>query len=212
MCLNTCFQFLNNITCIFTHFFTYTYFQKIQITLLEQYYQTGPKGLNLLWGVCLILFLMGTDPCMVVSCLLVISWRHGLLYHTFNYNYEFHIFTLKLHVLSSSPLFSPLSIFARLWWSLNLLQVWDESKGATRKDKQSTEITGISQLRKYLRCVWDCNTKETNNTTLTYFQSSVWFHIESYSNMLSIVSVSHFTLISLGVDFSILLISWPNVH
>ena len=110
------------------------------------------------------------------------------------------------------PPFSPLSIFALLWWSLNLLQVWDESKGATRKDKQSTEITGISQLRKYLRCVWDCNTKETNNTTLTYFQSSVWFHIESYFNILSIVSVSHFTLISLGVDFSILLISWPNVH
>ena len=85
MCLNTCFQFLNNITCIFTHFFTHTYFQKTQITLPEQYYQTGPKGLNLLWGVCLILFLMGTDPYMVVSCLLVISWRPGLLYHTYNW-------------------------------------------------------------------------------------------------------------------------------
>ena len=28
MCLNICFQLLNNITYIFTHFFTYTYFQK----------------------------------------------------------------------------------------------------------------------------------------------------------------------------------------
>ena len=35
MCLNTCFQFLNNITRIFIHFFTHTYFQKIQITLLK---------------------------------------------------------------------------------------------------------------------------------------------------------------------------------
>ena len=26
---NTCFQILNNITCLSTHFFTYTYFQKI---------------------------------------------------------------------------------------------------------------------------------------------------------------------------------------
>jgi len=26
--LNTCFQFLNNIICIFIHFFTHTYFQK----------------------------------------------------------------------------------------------------------------------------------------------------------------------------------------
>ena len=28
MCLNTCFQFLNNITCISTYFFTHTNFQK----------------------------------------------------------------------------------------------------------------------------------------------------------------------------------------
>ena len=40
--LNTCFQFLNNITRISTHFFTHTYFQKIQIILLEQCYQTVP--------------------------------------------------------------------------------------------------------------------------------------------------------------------------
>ena len=37
MCLYTCFQFLNNITHIFTH----AYFQKIQTTLLEQCYQTA---------------------------------------------------------------------------------------------------------------------------------------------------------------------------
>ena len=42
MCLNIYFKFLNNITCIFTHFFTHTYFQEIQIKLLEQHYQTGP--------------------------------------------------------------------------------------------------------------------------------------------------------------------------
>ena len=35
MCLNTCFQFLNNITHVSTYFFTNTYFQKIQTTLLE---------------------------------------------------------------------------------------------------------------------------------------------------------------------------------
>ena len=33
MCLNAYFQFLNNIICIFTYFFIYTYFQKIQTTL-----------------------------------------------------------------------------------------------------------------------------------------------------------------------------------
>ena len=32
---------LNNITRIFTHFFTHIYFQKIQITLLKQHYQTA---------------------------------------------------------------------------------------------------------------------------------------------------------------------------
>ena len=35
-------QILNNITHIFIHFFTHMYFQKIQIMLLEQYYQTNP--------------------------------------------------------------------------------------------------------------------------------------------------------------------------
>ena len=34
-CLNNSFQRLNNITRIFTHFFTHTYFQKIQTMLLE---------------------------------------------------------------------------------------------------------------------------------------------------------------------------------
>ena len=33
MCLNTRFQFLNNVIHIFKYFFTYTYFQKIQTTL-----------------------------------------------------------------------------------------------------------------------------------------------------------------------------------
>ena len=40
--LSNNFQFLNNIICISTHFFTHTYFQKIQIILLEQRYQTDP--------------------------------------------------------------------------------------------------------------------------------------------------------------------------
>ena len=44
--LNNSFQYLNNITCIFTHFFTHTYFQKLQTTLLEQHYQTSPKYLR----------------------------------------------------------------------------------------------------------------------------------------------------------------------
>ena len=42
-CLNNSFQYLNNITCIFTHFFIHMYFQKIQTTLLKQHYQTNPK-------------------------------------------------------------------------------------------------------------------------------------------------------------------------
>ena len=46
MHLNNSFQFLNNITRIFIHFFTYMYFQKIQITLQEQYYQTGQTTLE----------------------------------------------------------------------------------------------------------------------------------------------------------------------
>ena len=41
ICLNICFQFLNNITRISIYFFTHTYFQKIQTTLLKQHYQTA---------------------------------------------------------------------------------------------------------------------------------------------------------------------------
>ena len=42
-CLNNSFQYLNNITRIFIHFFTHMYFQKIQTTLLEISYQTDPN-------------------------------------------------------------------------------------------------------------------------------------------------------------------------
>ena len=46
-CLVVCFeqQFLvfKQYYTISTHFFTQTYFQKIQIMLVEQYYQTGPN-------------------------------------------------------------------------------------------------------------------------------------------------------------------------
>ena len=44
MYLNIYFQFLNNITYISTYFFTHTYFQKIQIALLEQCYQMAPNN------------------------------------------------------------------------------------------------------------------------------------------------------------------------
>ena len=40
--LNNSFQCLNNITRIFIYFFTHTYFQKIQTTLLEQHYKAAP--------------------------------------------------------------------------------------------------------------------------------------------------------------------------
>ena len=40
MCLNICFQFLNNITHIFTYFFIYKYFQKIQTTFRPLFLQT----------------------------------------------------------------------------------------------------------------------------------------------------------------------------
>ena len=43
MYLNTCFHFLNNITRIFTHFFTHIYFQKNRKLLFKHTYQTGPK-------------------------------------------------------------------------------------------------------------------------------------------------------------------------
>ena len=46
--LNNIFQFLNNITRISTHFFTHTYFQEIQTTLLEQHYQTDSLNLPFL--------------------------------------------------------------------------------------------------------------------------------------------------------------------
>ena len=39
MCLNTCFQFSNNITHIFTYFYAHTDFQKIYTILIEQSYQ-----------------------------------------------------------------------------------------------------------------------------------------------------------------------------
>ena len=42
MCLNICFQYLNNITSIFTYFFTYTYFQKNWKLLFKHTYQTDP--------------------------------------------------------------------------------------------------------------------------------------------------------------------------
>ena len=43
MYLNNNFQFLNNIIHFFIHFFIHKYFQKIQITLLKQYYQTDSQ-------------------------------------------------------------------------------------------------------------------------------------------------------------------------
>ena len=55
--LNTYFQFLNNIIHISTHFFTHTYFQKIQTTLLEQYYQMGPIVIILRCGPLMPLYL-----------------------------------------------------------------------------------------------------------------------------------------------------------
>ena len=44
--LNICFQFLNNITHISTHFFTHTYFQKNWKLLFKHTYQTGKRTLN----------------------------------------------------------------------------------------------------------------------------------------------------------------------
>ena len=43
---NNNFQFLNNITCIFTYFFTHTYFQKNWKLLFKCIYQTPPWSLN----------------------------------------------------------------------------------------------------------------------------------------------------------------------
>ena len=48
-CLNNSFQYLNNIICIFTHFFIHMYFQKTQTTLVEISYQTSSKSLELLY-------------------------------------------------------------------------------------------------------------------------------------------------------------------
>ena len=42
-CLNNSFQYLNNIIRIFIYFFTYTYFHKTTITLLEISYQIDVK-------------------------------------------------------------------------------------------------------------------------------------------------------------------------
>ena len=57
MCLNICFKLLNNIICIFTHFFTHMYFQKIQIKLLDQHYQTDPHYKRILKNTIIQYFL-----------------------------------------------------------------------------------------------------------------------------------------------------------
>ena len=44
--LNNSFQYLNNITCISTHFFTHMYFHKTITTLLEIFYQTSPQRVD----------------------------------------------------------------------------------------------------------------------------------------------------------------------
>ena len=46
LCSNLHFQILKNIIHIFTHFFTHTYFKKLQTTILKLLYQTPPKLLQ----------------------------------------------------------------------------------------------------------------------------------------------------------------------
>ena len=82
---NNSFQCLNSITRISTHFFTHTYFQKIQTTLLEQHYQMGSKYLNQL----------GLPPQFLVIFFLM-SKRTGF---TVEFNFELIMF-VRFHFYS----------------------------------------------------------------------------------------------------------------
>ena len=74
--LSNTFQFLNNITCIFLYFLTYTYFQKIQITLLEQHYQMSVKNKKFHIYSCQLIFFL------VIFIIFIIFVR--MLYVTIN--------------------------------------------------------------------------------------------------------------------------------
>ena len=50
--LSNTFQFLNNITCIFTHFFTHTYFQKNTNNVIRTALSNGPQDILDLIAVC----------------------------------------------------------------------------------------------------------------------------------------------------------------
>ena len=62
--LNNNFQFLNNIICIFIHFFIYMYFKKIQIILLNLFYETDLNKIHsvrlvwIIWHVIHVNFIL----------------------------------------------------------------------------------------------------------------------------------------------------------
>ena len=95
--LNNDFQCLNNITRISTYFFTYTYFKKIQITLIEQYYQT-PQAIT---NYVQFLFVNRRIAC----CLSKISIQFSTLRTRLD-NDEMHLFFF----------FFLRSTFLWLWW------------------------------------------------------------------------------------------------
>ena len=59
---NSHFHISNNIIHIFTHFFTHTYFKKLQTTILKLLYQTPPEHLRFLIGILTKLGLNLNNP------------------------------------------------------------------------------------------------------------------------------------------------------
>ena len=78
------FQFLNNIIRIFTYFFTYMYFQKIQTILLEQCYQTAPKYLQF----CLLLFKKKKKLSAFGYCIFAMQEKNPQFYFWRRYTFQ----------------------------------------------------------------------------------------------------------------------------
>ena len=123
MCLNTYFQFLNNITRIFIYFSTPTYFQKIQTTLLEQRNQTAPKLLRKCF-MGIIKTQLIWNPKLLGKCFMV----NTSLYHKY---YELYIiwdnlerYSWILHIQSYLST-HPLRVFIfYLFFNQNKIKRW----------------------------------------------------------------------------------------
>ena len=87
--LNSHFHILNNITYIFTHFFIYTYFEKLQKSHFKLPYQTPPKYFNTLTNSILLFELSNFDIYIYIykvlkfssSSLCINKWNHSQIHY-----------------------------------------------------------------------------------------------------------------------------------